>query len=307
MPEPEEDDDPGPRPFWSGTISFGLVSIPVDLYAATRPAGVHLRMLGPDGGPLRRTYVCPEEDGAPLEQDDLVRGYTLEGGEVVVVTEEELEGLAPEKSRDIDLRRFVPREELDPLRFERAYLLGPAGESTKAYRLLAATMEETRRAGIATFVMRGKEHLVAIFADRGLLRAETLRFADEVRSPDEVGLPEPPAKVEATLARRLARATEALCEEELPISALRDEHAAKVQALAQEKRGRGEGVVQVEEVAPAGGGGGDEGVDLLQLIQRSLAARDADDAAGEPRPRRARTKREAARKKRSGKKKAARS
>src|SRR5207248_7073669 len=109
-----------------------------------------------------------------------------------VVTDEELERLAPEKSRDIDLRRFVEAEAIPPMYFERSYFLVPAGGSAKAYRLLAATMEETHRAGIATFVMRGKEYLVAILSENGILRAETLRFSDEIRSPEDVGLPEAP-------------------------------------------------------------------------------------------------------------------
>jgi DNA end-binding protein Ku len=294
LPDDEDEDDGGARAFWSGTISFGLVSIPVNLFSVTRPRAVHLRMLGPDGAPLRRIYVCPKDE-EPLGDDDLVRGYECEGGELVVVTDEELERLAPEKSRDIDLRRFVPRDELDPLYFERTYLLGPAGESTKAYRLLAATMERSKRAGIATFVMRGKEHLVAILADDGLLRAETLRFADEVRSPDDVELPEPPKRLDAACVRRFAKATEKLCAEEPPLEELEDDFAAKLRAMVEKKRKAGEGVVEVDEAVA---GGDDEGagqVDLMQLIQKSLAGK-AGDATDGPaaRPRRARTKREAA-------------
>lgn len=296
MPDDDDDRDEGPgdgqaRAFWSGTISFGLVSIPVQLFAATRSgARASLRMLAPDGRPLRREYYCPQDEQA-LEQDELVRGYELERGEWVVVTDEELEALQPEKSRDIDLRRFVPREELDPLLFERGYFLGPAGDSTKAYRLLAETMERTRRAGIATFVMREKEYLVAILADRGVLRAETLRFADEVRTPEDVGLPEPPAEVDAALRRRLEAAVEALAGDELPLDALSDVHTTRVLELAREKAARDEGVVEVEpagEEVPAG-----EGVDLMALIQQSLKG----EATGARRrhagrPPRARSKRE---------------
>ena len=98
------------------------------------------------------------ETGRDVPWDNVVRGFELDD-EYVVVEDEELDQLAPEKSRDIDLRRFVPVEQLDPLFFERTYFLAPAGESTKAYRLLAATMEKTGRAGIATFVMRGKSSI----------------------------------------------------------------------------------------------------------------------------------------------------
>ncbi|MCO5167163.1 MAG: Ku protein [Planctomycetes bacterium] len=280
----EDDDDgaldapSGARAFWSGTISFGLVSIPVDLFAAARPARTPLRMLAPDGAPLRREYYCPE-DGAALEAEDLVRGRTVDG-KVVVVSDEELEALAPERSRDIDLRRFVPRAELDPLLFDRGYLLGPAGESTKAYRLLAATMERTGQAGLATFVMRGKEYLVAILADGGRLRAETLRFADEVRTPEDVGLPAAPERVDAGARRRLAAALDALEGDEAPLDALSDPQAGRLRALAEAKRAKGEGVVEVEEgeEVPA-----PQGVDLMARISEGLARE---------RPRRARSKRE---------------
>src|SRR5687768_2178685 len=206
------------RSFWSGTITFGLVSIPVDLYSAHRPGRASLRMLSPDGTPLRRRYFCPKE-GREVPAGELVRGYEVEPGEHVVVADEELEALEPRRSRDIDLTRFVPADEIDPMFFERGYVLAPAGESTKAYRLLAAIMEETGRAGIATFVMRGKEYLVAILAENGVLRAETLRFADEIRSPAAVGLPARSKPAEAAV-RRAEKAIAAAAASELDEAAL---------------------------------------------------------------------------------------
>ena len=161
-------------------------------------------MLSPEGVPLRREFYDAKSKRA-VDRDDIVRGYELEDDEYVVVTDEELESLEPQKSRDIDLRQFVDRDAIDPMYFDRAYFLTPAGESTKAYRLLAETMERTNRAGIATFIMRGKEYLIAILAEDGILRAETLRFADEVRTPDQIGLPEPP-KLKAAEVKRFERA-----------------------------------------------------------------------------------------------------
>jgi DNA end-binding protein Ku len=176
------------RSFWSGTITFGLVTVPVQMFAANRKGGVHFRMLDQDGTPLNRRFFCPEDD-REMQAEDLIRGYEIDEGEFVVVTDEELEALAPRKSRDIDLTAFVDVDQLDPLYFERSYFLAPASESNKAYRLLAEVMEKTQRAGIATFVMRDKEYLVAILSENGILRAETLRFEDEVRQPEDVGLP----------------------------------------------------------------------------------------------------------------------
>ena len=166
----------GPRAFWSGTLTFGLVSVPVDLFPAVRPRRIALRTLGPEQQPLVRRYVC-SVDGQPLSREDIVRGYENADGSFTVVSDDELDALEPRKSRDIDLRRFVAREEIPRPLLERPYVLAPAGESTKAYRLLAETMERSGKAGIATFVMRGKEYLAAIFAEGGTLRAVTMRFA----------------------------------------------------------------------------------------------------------------------------------
>ena len=184
----EREGAPNPRAFWSGTLTFGLVSVPVDLFPAVRARRTALRMLGPDDQPLVRRYFC-SADGRALTREDIVRGYENDDGSFTVVADEELDALAPRKSRDIDLRRFVAREEIPRQLLERPYVLAPAGESTKAYHLLAATMEKAGRAGIATFVMRGKEYLAAIFAEGGTLRAVTMRFADELRTPSDVGLP----------------------------------------------------------------------------------------------------------------------
>jgi DNA end-binding protein Ku len=270
------DEEVQARTFWSGTITFGLVSIPVSLLPGNRSDGVAMRMLTPDGVPVVRRYFCPKHK-KELDWDEIVRGYEVEKGEFVVVTDDELERLAPEKTRDIDLRRFVNVNEIDPIYFERAYYLTPAGNSTKAYRLLAQTMEEAERAGIATFVMRGKEYLVAIIAEGGILRAETMRFADEVRTPDDVGLPEPvkpkPATVKKmeTQINKLARRT--FSEDELV-----DESAERLLKLVAKKEKSGKDVIDAPadtEAEP------EEGViDLMEVLKRSLQSRDEPARAG---------------------------
>src|SRR5436305_664408 len=177
------------RPFWSGTLTFGLVSVPVDLYPGNRTNQAPLRMLSPEGEPLSRRYFS-QKSGKDLDDEDMVRGYEIDRDKYVVVTDEELERLAPEQSRDIDLRRFVDLQSIPPLFFDRSYFLAPSEGSEKAYKLLSETMHKSDLAGIATFVMCGKEYLVAIFPENGILRAETMRFADEIRSPKDVDLPE---------------------------------------------------------------------------------------------------------------------
>ena len=279
MPELEDDQPGAGRAIWSGTITFGLVSIPVDLYSAHRPGRASLRMLSPDGTPLRRKYFSAEGE-REVPPSGLVRGFEIAPGEHVLVTDEELEGLEPRRSRDIDLTRFVPVEEIDPMLFERGYFLAPAGESTKAYRLLAAIMEETGRAGIATFVMRGKEYLVAILAENGILRAETLRFADEIRDPAAVGLPEP-VKVSAAAVRKAEKAIAAAAASKLDEKVLEDPWAQRMVALAERKRKRGEDVVEVPEEAAVEAGA--EVIDLMAVLKQSLGAaagRGSEERAG---------------------------
>jgi DNA end-binding protein Ku len=276
------------RAFWSGTISFGLVSIPVNLFPANRSAGVSLRMLSPDGTPLARRYYDPETDREVL-YDELVRGFEIDKDQFVVITDDELEGLAPEKTRDIDLRSFVDREAIPPLFFERAYFLTPAGQSTKAYRLLAATMERTNRAGIATFVMRTKEYLVAILAENGILRAETLRFHEEIRPLEEIGLP-PRPDLERQRVREVEKAIRKLTRKTLDESELEDDYARKLRALVAKKKKARKGVV----AAPAGvvqeDEDGGEVIDLMEVLKRSLrrpepGARRAGEDRGDRRAR----------------------
>jgi DNA end-binding protein Ku len=264
LPETYDEDEIRARSFWSGTLTFGLVSIPVNLFPGNRSYGVSLRMLDRDGTPLSRRYFCSTEE-RELDRDEIVRGYELDG-EYIVITDEELESLEPKKSRDIDLRRFVDQDAIDPIFFERAYYLTPAGGTTKAYRLLAETMERTRRAGIATFVMRGKEYLIAILAEQGILRAETLRFQEEIRSAEDVGLPERTG-VRKTEVSRITKAIRALAADELDPKELQDSYTERLLALVAQKQTEEEAVVR----APVAAEDEEEDViDLMEMIKRSM-------------------------------------
>jgi DNA end-binding protein Ku len=267
---------PAGRAIWSGSLSFGLVTVPVELYSAQRRGGIALRMLTADGTPLARQYVCPEENRT-LENEEIVRGYPVGEGEFVLVSDEELAALAPRRSRDIELLHFVPRDAIDPGYFVRAYFLVPGAEQTKAYALLAETMEKTGRAAIASFVMRDKAYAVAIFAEGGILRAETLRFADELRSPETLGLPES-SEPDAARVRKLAKAIDGLAEDELAEDELRDDRAERLVELARRKRERDEDVIAAPE-APARAEAGEPGapeaeggdlVDLMALLKKRL-------------------------------------
>ena len=249
--------------FWSGTITFGLVSIQVDLYSGHRPKNAALRMVDQHGTPLHRRYFCPR-DHKPLESDEIVRGYEIEEGRFILVSDEELEALEPKKSREIDLRSFVDAAALDPVYFEHAYFLLPAGAVNKPYRLLAEIMERSGKAGIATFVMREKEHLVAILAEGGILRAETLRFVDEIRSPEDVGLPSL-EKVPAPKVKQLRQAMKKLQQKEFDQDLLRDPHRHQLLALVRRKLKAGTDVVEKPAAAEAKGA---EIIDLMEIIKK---------------------------------------
>jgi DNA end-binding protein Ku len=258
----------GIRSFWTGTITFGLVTVPVALYAATKSRGVSLRMVAPDGATVERRYVC-SKDEKPLDADDIVRGYEIEKGKYVVVTDEELEAIEPRKSREIDLQLFVDVDDLDPLYFERGYFLVPAGGTNKAYRLLAEVMEKEKQAGIATFVMRDKEYLVAILAENGILRAETLRFESDIRKPETIGLPKK-ARVTPAEVRKFENAI-AKHTRKLNLNEFLDDYAERLEKLAAAKERKKEDIVRTpesERAAERDDGG--EVVDLLAVLSKSL-------------------------------------
>jgi len=279
------------RPFWSGTISFGLVTVPVALFSATRSRGTALRMVAPDEAPVQRRYVC-SKDEKPLDDDDIVRGYEIEKGKFVVVSDDELEAVEPKKSREIDLRLFVDRDSIDPIYFDRGYFLVPSGGTNKAYRLLAEVMEKKKFAGIATFVMRAKEYLVAITAEDGILRAETLRFRDEVRSPEDAGLPHKtkvmPAEVrkfETQIAHRSKK---------LDLRELMDDYEERLEKLAHTKEKKHQDIVRVEKPEKEEPEDG-EVVDLLAVLSKSLGGSGRKPARKAPA--RSRAKRTVAKKK----------
>ena len=298
----EDGESRGARPFWSGTISFGLVTIPVDLYTATRTTRGSLRMLAPSGAPVTRRYF--NGAGKLVDNADLERGYELEKNKFVMVSDEELESLAPEQSRDIDLSRFVPRDEIPVTLAERAYILAPSGNSNVAYRLLASTLERTKRAGIASFVMRGKQHIVAIVGERGILRAETLRFADELRAPDDLDLPaptQPSAAAVEEMRSVIGKSTHA----SIATRELADDYWKRLEALVEKKRKRHEDLVTPPDTDVGEEENLAEVIDLVAVLRKSLgqSAPDRDEEAPE-KPRAAATKK-AAKKRAPTKKKAA--
>jgi DNA end-binding protein Ku len=238
--------------------------VPVNLFPAVQSDRSPMRMLSSDGVPLRRRYYS-ETSGRDLDDDEMIRGYEIDKGKYVVVTDEELEKLAPEKSRDIDLRRFVGKDSIPPIYFERGYFLTPGGDTEKAYRLLARTMEDSGRVGIGTFVMRGKEYLVAILSESGILRLQTLRFPDEVRSASDVGLPKR-KKVDKSAVARFEKLITKHSDSKLSTRELEDEETARVLKFIKSKQSRGKDVIEAEEETS------DQSnvVDIMEVLKRNL-------------------------------------
>jgi len=258
------------RSLWSGTITFGLVSIPVNLLSAVRPRRTAMKLVDKDGRALGREYHCSKDDRA-LDADDLVRGYETDEGEMVVVSDEEFESVAPEMSGDIELRRFVPLEQIPPVYFQRPYFLAPAGRSAKAYHLLATTMERTGRAGVGSFVMRGHEYLVAIISDNGVLRADTLRYADEIRTPASIGLPKR-SRVVARKVSQFMKIIDDLTRDALDLSELEDEEAQALLKLAEEKRKEKDDVIRAANLESEDAESADAKViDLMEVLRKSLS------------------------------------
>ncbi|MET0389051.1 MAG: Ku protein [Polyangiales bacterium] len=285
----------GPRPTWRGSLSFGLVTVPVELHSASRAPALRAHTVGEDGVRLYRRYYCPRDD-RDLESDELVRGFELPNGKHVVVDDDELAALAPKKSREIDLRSFTARENLHPSLFENPYVLAPARDNSagKAYRLLVRVMHARKKAGIATFVLREREYLIAIVSDGRLLLGQTLRFADELRSPEDVGLPEV-EEADAKLVAKLSQALEAEGKGRFDANDLVDPGHEKLAKLLEAKRKKGEVVeppeTESDEATAAGDAEGGEVIDLMRLLKQSLQGteggkgKQSNDNAGKTRSR----------------------
>src|SRR5215204_4784015 len=172
------------RPLWSGSLSFGLVNVPVALFSAARDLDLHFHQLHEkDGARIETRRFCAEEDKEiPLEE--IGHAYDLEDGKCVVVTDDDLAEVAPRKTRTIDIEAFADLAEIDPIYFDHPYYLAPVGDSDgtrRAYQLLVEAMGREERVAIGRFVMRTKEYLVAIGVREGRLSLTTMRFGDEIR------------------------------------------------------------------------------------------------------------------------------
>jgi DNA end-binding protein Ku len=174
------------RPIWSGTISFGLVSVAVRMFSATESKELRFHFLDKhDLQPIGYEKVR-RDTGKPVDPDDIVRGFEVAKGQYVTLEDEDLDRLDIELTKTIDILDFVDLDEIDPIYFRKAYYLAPQDGAEKPYRLLVRALDETAKVGIAKVVIRNKQHLAALRAWSGTLVLETMYYADEVRQPEKV-------------------------------------------------------------------------------------------------------------------------
>ncbi|WP_426574576.1 Ku protein [Aquihabitans sp. McL0605] len=189
------------RPVWKGSISFGLVSVPMRAFTAARDHTVHFHQLERSSGARVRNHTVSEESGKEVERDDMVLGYELPNGKYATFERDELDDLRPASTRAVEIRDFVALDDVDPIYYQRTYWLAPDGDAAaEPYALLLRAMEDKGRVGIGTVVMRNKQYLTAVRPLDGALAMSTMRFADEVidRSsiddiPEKVGKADPKA------------------------------------------------------------------------------------------------------------------
>jgi DNA end-binding protein Ku len=175
------------RSLWTGSLSFGLVSVPVRMYSAIEEHTLHFNFVhAPDGSRIGYEKFCKAEE-KPVPDDEIVKAFEFEKGEWVYMTDEDFEAAAAENHRTIDIRAFVPFEDVDPIYFERTYYLGPAQEGERVYALLARAMADSGLAGVAKWVMRDRQNLGLLRVRDGVITVERMHFADEIRSTEGLG------------------------------------------------------------------------------------------------------------------------
>ncbi len=252
---------------WTGSLSFGLVNVPVGLYSATEDRSIHFNQFRAGTSERIRNKRVSELTGDEVAYSDIVKGYDLGGGEYVILTPEELTSLAPGPSHTIEVTDFVELSEIDPIYFDKPYFLAPHGKNgDRAYELLRKVMAETNKVAIATFVMRDKQYLVAVRPEKSALVLETLLFADEVRDPvREIEV----LPVQASFEDREIEMAKLLIDSMTTAwqpESYRDTYRERVEELIDQKR---QGTVVVSEgpraePAPV--------VDLLAALQASVSA-----------------------------------
>jgi len=253
-----------PATVWKGYISFGLVSFPVQLFAAARAETVHFHMLHQkDLSRVKEVWYCAEEN-KPIERSEIVMGYEVRKGDYVVVEDEELKTIAPPTASTMDILQFVPSGDVDPIYFERSYYVAPGDNVSKPFALFCEALKETKNAAMAKLTMHGREHVVIIrFAKNGLV-LHTLFYTDELHEANKIEEKEAGVKTEVnrkelTLAKTLIDQLAGPFKPE----EFHDTYRENVEKLIEQKR-KGQKVTTVEQPkrAPV--------IDLMEALKRSL-------------------------------------
>ncbi|MEU9791299.1 Ku protein [Streptomyces sparsogenes] len=253
------------RAIWSGVLTFGLVTVPVQMFTATEDHTVHFHQLQRGTSDRVRYQRVNGRTGKEVDHDDIVKGYDLGGGDYVIVEPDELDEIAPGKSQVIEITGFADLEQVDPVYFDKTYYLAPKGEEyTKVYELLRAALEKENKTGIATFVMRGKQYLVALRAQEQVLVLHTLHWADEVRDPHQE-LPVLPSRGDAQ-GKELDTARQLIGTLSVDWNPkdYRDTYEERVKELVDSKA-KGKEIVS-EEAPPEA----TNVIDLMEALQRSV-------------------------------------
>src|SRR4051795_1283317 len=258
-----------PRAIWSGSISFGLLNVPVKLYSAVSRKNVSFRELREkDGSRIRHKRVA-EADGKEVPYEDIVKGYEISPEQYVVITRDELEEIDPKRTRAIEIQDFVDLDDIDPIYFDHPYYLGPDKGAEKAYALLVKAMGDAKKVAISRFVLRNREHLAAIRPADKVLTMATMRFADEVVAPNELGedvVPEDGRKLDKREVDMAKQLIDSLTSDFDP-DKYRDEYREELLSLI-DRKAKGEAVTGPvsEEPKPT------KAPDLMAALEESLAA-----------------------------------
>ncbi|HVK58392.1 MAG TPA: Ku protein [Candidatus Kapabacteria bacterium] len=254
------------RAIWKGSISFGLVNIPIGLFPATRKEDVSFRQLRADDlSPIRYKRVA-DADGEEVPWEKIVKGYEYEKGQFVVVDDKDFEKAMPEATQSIDIIEFVDLAEIDPMFFDKPYYLEPQKGGKKAYALLRETLKETGKVGIARVVIKTRQHLAAVKPKEDALVLELMHFPDEVLEPAGLDLPrqEKLGKKEMDMAKSLVSTMEG----EWNPAEFKDEYRDKLISLIEEKVKDGGKKAASTKVKPKAA---TNVVDLVAVLQKSLA------------------------------------
>jgi DNA end-binding protein Ku len=263
---------PRPRPLWTGSISFGLVNVPVRMFTAVREHKLQFHYVHePDGSPIGYQKICKKEE-KPVPEDEIVKAFELEEGEWVYLADEDFEAAraTAEGGKSIEIDAFVPQDEIDPVYFDSSYYLEPESGAERAYSLLARALEKTGLTGVATFVMRDREYLAALRVRDGVVVLERMHFADEVRPADDHAPKK--AKVSDRELQAAVDLIERLAEDFEPESYEDSYRKRLCEIIRAKQKGETVPVAEVEEEA-------EEPEDLLAALRRSV-----EEAKGRKRP-----------------------